>query len=280
MSNSASGSKSASTTAVPSFPVRAYSPPPPGTPFPYAPSDFLRQDESQDTNFYSYPKFVTHIDDHAIEVLRQYYDEVLPKQGRILDLCSSWVSHFPKSLEEKAIATKKEIGGGKGNSELGDQHLEITGQGMNAAELKANPILSATVLHDLNSDPKLPLPATSRFNAMVCVVSVDYLTKPLAVLSSLREEHAYPDSTIHLVISNRCFPTKAVGRWLRISESERLQMVADYLHWSGWQDIAIVELCDGKGSNGGWSGMFGGGVDPLWVTRGRKESVRGAEGKE
>ncbi|CAL4974407.1 unnamed protein product [Urochloa decumbens] len=63
--------------------------------FPFKPEDFSRFDESSDTMFYSVPRFVTHIDDQAIQSLTEYYSEVLPPSNTpgvaILDMCSSWV---------------------------------------------------------------------------------------------------------------------------------------------------------------------------------------------
>ena len=47
---------------------------------------------------------------------------------------------------------------------------------MNTAELAANPQASATVVHDLNADPRLPF-ADESFDAVVCCVSVDYLVR-------------------------------------------------------------------------------------------------------
>ena len=197
----------------------------------------------------------------------------------MLDLCSSWVSHFPREMEEGAAVGKN----GGGREEGG---LEVVGLGMNAKELAANPILKETVLQDLNADPTIPA-SLAPLHATVCVVSIDYLTKPLSVLSSLRER-TVEGGSVHLIISNRCFPTKAVGRWLRISEEERLTMVGDYLWWSGWRGIEIVEVCDGRmkegegaGSGGlaRWIGMFGG-VDPLWVVRAVNVAHAGGRGEE
>lgn len=202
---------------------------------------------------------MTHIDDNAIRLLGEYYEANLPRRGRVLDLCSSWISHFPKALEERAVAAKK---GGEGDG------LEVVGLGMNAAELKANTVLKEWVLRDLNVEPDIPK-EVGEVDATVCVVSIDYLTKPLEVLGSLRER-TRAEGSVHLVVSNRCFPTKAVGRWLRVGEGERLQMVGDYLWWSGWRGVEIVEVCDGKGGKEGLMGMFGGRVDPLWVVRGFK----------
>ena len=214
---------------------------------------------------------MTHIDDNAVALLKKYYAETLPRTGRVLDLCSSWVSHLPAEVEERVLARKKEVEE-RGGGEKDGGGLEIVGLGMNAAELAANPVLEETVLQDLNADPTVPA-SVAPLHATVCVVSVDYLTKPLDVLASVRER-TVEGGSVHLVISNRCFPTKAVGRWLRISEEERLKMVGDYLWWSGWREVEIVEICDGRmegegGGRGGLArlmGMFGG-VDPLWVVR-------------
>lgn len=144
--------------------------------------------------------------------------------------------------------------------------------GINQKELAANQILKERILQDLNQDPTIPH-TIGTFDAATCVVSVDYLTAPHRVLASLFS-HTKPNGTVHLVISNRCFPTKAVGRWLRVGEEEKLLMVGDYLWFAGWRDVEIVTLCDGKGDGGkggGWMGIFGGGrPDPLWVVRGRK----------
>ena len=241
--------------------------------FPYTAADFKRADEAADTDFYASPRFVTHIDDNAIGLLREYYSKNLPRSGRILDLCSSWISHFPKELEEAAVSTKEQLAASSDRppSSHNGVRLAVTGQGMNAAELSANPILRSTILQDLNTTPNLPA-QVSPLDATTCVVSIDYLTEPVRVLSSVLE-HTRSGGKVHLVVSNRCFPTKAVGRWLRIGEEERLQMVGDYLWFAGWRDIEICTLNDGKSETGASSGImdwFSGRTDPLWVVRGTK----------
>ena len=60
-------------------------------------------------------------------------------------------------------------------------------------------------------------------------------------------------------------------------------MVGDYLWFSGWREVEIVEVSDGrgKGREGVLMGLWGGGVDPLWVVRGVKvEEKEGEEGRE
>ena len=260
-SSFASASKTASPqSSQDNYPLVKYSPR--HTKWPYKPSDFARQDSSSDLSFYNSPRFVTHIDDAAISALRAYYSSVLPRRGKILDLCSSWISHYPPEIEE---ATEK-------------QELEIVGVGMNVAELKENRVLQrpgSVAIVDLNEQPKLGPQAVGEgetLDATTCVVSIDYLTEPVAVLSSIRE-HTKCGGSVHLVISNRCFPTKAVARWLRVDEDERLRMVGDYLWFSGWRDIEILTLSDRESQGGdGWFAMLRGMNHPLWVVRGSKVS--------
>ena len=159
----------------------------------------------------------------------------------------------------------------------------ITGMGMNKKELDANPVLNnGRILRDLNEKPDVrealvDAGVTELFDVSTNVVSTDYLTQPVEVLRSLLEV-TKPGGSVHLTISNRCFPTKAIGRWLRISEEERLQMVGDFLHFAGWSKIEIVELSNGKVEQSDAQGgikdfvmaMYGR-RDPLWVVRAIKE---------
>jgi hypothetical protein len=255
-------------TSTNNWPVKQYTPRHQN--WPYNPSDFTRRDSSSDDRFYSAPRFVAHIDDAAIASLREYYDATLPRKGTILDFCSSWISHYPKSIEDAASS--------------GD--LKVIGMGMNKAELDANQVLnSGRLLKDLNEDPDIASALTeiqavsgdenSKLDASTNVVSTDYLTKPVDVLKSLLQA-TKTGGTVHLTISNRCFPTKAISRWLRVEEDERLEMVADFLHFAGWKKIEIVELSNGSADAGApqaglmkWMGMNS--RDPLWVVRAVKE---------
>lgn len=258
------------TTVASMRPIQQYIPR--HTTWPYSASDFERSDPSSDGRFYADARLVTHIDDRAIASLREYYS-VLPKQGKILDFCSSWISHYPQTIEDAAS---------KGD-------LAVTGMGMNKAELDANDVLKNRILVDLNEHPNIADallnagvvgPSESeKLDAATCVVSIDYLTKPVEVLTSLKSV-IKTGGKVHLTISNRCFPTKAVARWLRISEGERLLMVGDYLHFAGWKEIEIVELSNGivdaeqqqerspQNSLQGLMHMLGmNSRDPLWVVR-------------
>ena len=78
----------------------------------------------------------------------------------MLDICSSWVSHYPTDW--------------KGGN--------VVGLGMNELELSKNEQLSSYITQDLNQNPVFPLEDNS-FDAVTYVVSIDYLTQPLQMKS-------------------------------------------------------------------------------------------------
>ena len=124
---------------------------------------FRKADPSPDAAFYRQPRFVTHIDDGAIAAVTAVYREVLPADGDILDLMSSWVSHLPPEV----------------------QYRSVTGLGMNEAELAANPRLTTNIVQDLNADPALPF-ADGAFDGAGLCVSVQYLQRPVEVFRDVR----------------------------------------------------------------------------------------------
>ena len=56
---------------------------------------FTKLDAEDDEFFYEPPRLVCHIDDGAIAALTAFYRSLLPPDGVLLDLMSSWVSHLP-----------------------------------------------------------------------------------------------------------------------------------------------------------------------------------------
>jgi SAM-dependent methyltransferase len=153
--------------------------------WPYSEQDFARMDESNDAVFYDSPRLVYHIDDAAVAALTKYYAENLKEGENVLDICSSWVSHYPKDFK-----------GGK-----------VVGLGMNEYELSQNGQLTEYVVKDLNADPALPFDDAS-FDKVTCVVSVDYLNKPLEIFKEIARV-LRPGGECIISMSNRCFPTKA-----------------------------------------------------------------------
>ena len=169
------------------------------------PELFLRQDEEPDTVFYAVPRFVTHIDDDAIAAVGQLYEE-LGIAGDVLDLMSSWVSHF----------------------RLPPRRLTVLG--MNRDELEANQQASTVIVHDLNREPRIPLEDES-VDDVVCCVSVDYLIRPIEVFRDVARI-LRPGGRFVCTFSNRLFPTKAVRAWLYSGDEDHCALVAEYFRRS------------------------------------------------
>ena len=176
---------------------------------------FDRADESVDPVFYSVPRLVTHIDDGAIAAVGALYDE-LGIDGEVLDLMSSWVSHFTSPPRR------------------------LTVLGMNERELAANEAAAERIVHDLNADPRIPL-ADESIDDAVCCVSVDYLVRPIEVFRDVARV-LRPGGRFVCTFSNRVFPTKAIRGWLLADEHERPQLVAEYFRRSKVFEPATVAL--------------------------------------
>jgi SAM-dependent methyltransferase len=166
---------------------------------------FDRADEDDDAAFYAVPRLVTHIDDAAIAAVGDLYEE-LRIDGDVLDLMGSWVSHFRTAPRRLSVL------------------------GMNASELDANPAAGERIVHDLNADPKIPLPAESIDDA-VCCASVDYLTRPVEVFRNVARL-LRPGGRFVCTFSNRVFASKAIRAWLYASEDERCRIVGEYFRRS------------------------------------------------
>ena len=178
---------------------------------PYPSSYFQRYDPSDDEVFYEMPRMVVHIDEGAITALRNIYTELLPTSGATLDLMSSWRSHLPAEGIESGLL--------------------VSGLGMNAEEMAANPRLVNHVVHDLNRDPALPF-ADATFDGAMCAVSVQYLTQPIAVFADMARV-LRPGAPFLVSFSNRCFPTKAVAIWQNTSDEQHVQLVTSYFQLAG-----------------------------------------------
>jgi SAM-dependent methyltransferase len=185
----------------------------PGPAFP--PGFFDRSDPSPDSAFYAPTRLVTHIDDRAIAAVGALYTE-LGVDGEVLDLMSSWISHFERTPRR------------------------LVGLGMNSAELLANRELAGHVVHDLNVDPTLPFPDGS-FDDATCCVSVDYLVDPVTVFGEVARV-LRPGGRFVVTFSDRCFPTKAIRGWLTADDDEHVEIVRRYFEASGAFEPAQAQL--------------------------------------
>ena len=181
----------------------------------FPPHFFDRTDGSSDGEFYSWPRLVTHMDAQATAAVSALY-EALEIHGEVLDLMASWVSHFTRPPER------------------------LTVLGMNRDELTANPQAVERVVHDLNADPTLPF-ASKSFDAAVCALSVDYLTKPIQVFAEVNRV-VRTGALFVCTFSNRCFPTKAIRGWLQANDEQHCAIVAEYFRLSGgWTEPTIEQ---------------------------------------
>ena len=206
--------------------------------WPFSPEDFQRQDESDDTIFYDTPRLVYHIDDFAVDALTKYYAENFKDGDDVLDICSSWVSHYPKDFK-----------GGK-----------VVGLGMNEYELSQNKQLSSFDVKDLNFDCVFPYHDES-FDKVTCVVSVDYLNQPQKVFGEIARV-LRPGGECIISMSNRCFPTKAFRIWLQTNDLEHIFIVGSFFHFSGAFEPGT---CEDISPNPGRS-------DPLFIVKAAKKS--------
>jgi len=208
-------------------------------------SMFGRLDSSSDVDFYSEPRLVEHVDDQAVGLMTEYVSNVAiqPKTQSVLDLCSSWTSH---------------IGGDKPHPP------RISGLGMNAKEMEANPALTDWTVQDLNRQPKLPYDDNS-FDCVLCQLSIDYLTRPLEVCKEVGRVLKH-GGTVHVLFSNRLFLQKAVAIWTGKDDIDHAYTVACYLHFcnGGFTNIRAKDLSVRKGRDKRIVG------DPLYVVTATK----------
>ena len=197
------------------------------------PHAFEKADPTSDTAFYTVPRMVAHIDDGAIAALTTVYAEHLRDGMHVLDLMSSRYSHLPPGLD-----------------------LDVTGHGMNAAELEANPALAGHLVRNLNEDPVLPFEDAS-FHAALCCVSVQYLQQPVQVFGEVSRVLA-PGAPFIVSFSNRCFPTKAIALWHALSGAQSAAYVVTAMGEAGFADVEPREVLPEAGMS-----------DPLWTVIGR-----------
>ena len=197
------------------------------------PNAFAKHDAAPDAQFYVAPRFVAHIDARAIAAVTDLYRRRLPPGGDLLDLMSSWISHLPEEVS----------------------YGHVTGLGMNAAELDANPRLARRLVQDLNAKATLPIGSGSLDGAVLCV-SVQYLQQPVEVFREVART-LRPGAPFAITFSDRCFPTKAVAIWTALDGADQSRLVSLYLTRAGFERIEAVQLLE-RGRGG----------DPLWAVTG------------
>lgn len=210
--------------------------------WPYSHEDFSRMDESADTAMYAEPRFVNHLDEASLARLRGAYHacfEAVPRGFSVLDLCSSWTSHYPQELLAGA---------------------RVAVHGLNGLELEANREATERHVQDLNRDPKLPW-EDSTFDFVTIALSVQYLTDPRAVFAEMHRV-LRPGGMALVAFSHRSFIEKAVRVWAEetYDGEGHVHLVSRYFQHGplgGWTRLASVDVSPRHG-------------DPMWLVTGVK----------
>lgn len=166
---------------------------------------FHRENEDEDTSFYTTPRMVHHLDSTAREQVRKFYTRILTPGARILDLMGSHDSHLSQEFRDS----------------------EITGLGLNEAELAANDMLKRRVIQNLNKLSVLPFD-DNYFDTVICTVSIEYLTQPYEILTQVARV-LRPGGTCVITVSDRWFPGKQIAPWGHLHSFERQGMVLGFL---------------------------------------------------
>lgn len=171
---------------------------------------FTRNDGEDDAVFYARPRLVSHLDATALNTVERLVAGLISEEEPVvLDLMASVDSHLPSR-----------------------RHFShVTGLGMNAEEMEANPDLTEYVVHDLNRDPALPFDDAT-FDVVLNVVSVEYLIRPVEVFREVGRV-LKPGGLFLVVFSTRWFPPKVTRVWEDAREEERIGMVEEFFRESG-----------------------------------------------
>ncbi len=175
---------------------------------------FKRSNEEDDALFYSSPRFLTYLDEVAIQNLSNVLFKILPSSGIYLDLMSSWHSHFPNEL----------------------MPTRVIGVGLNSSEMAKNPQLDEYVVQDLNKIPFLPF-GNGEMDAVICTISIQYLTKPIEIFAEVNRI-LKPGGVFVVSFSKSYFSAKAIAAWIATTNEQHIQIVVSYFkHSSNWTQL-------------------------------------------
>jgi SAM-dependent methyltransferase len=211
------------------------------------PEQRQKLDSGNDRDFYSVPRFVTHVDEGFIDRLTNLYRERLTPQTHIFDMMSSWVSHLPDDIT----------------------FAHVEGHGLNESELAKNPRFDHYFVQNLNQELKLPLEDNS-FDAVLNTVSVQYLQYPEAIFAEVYRILKHNGIAI-FSFSNRMFYNKAIAAWRDGSERDRVELVKGYFQSvPGFSSPEVVTQISNVPDMFRLLGMGGG--DPFYAVIARKNT--------
>ncbi|MGL4608818.1 MAG: class I SAM-dependent methyltransferase [Trueperaceae bacterium] len=167
------------------------------------PEFFRRVDETPDEFFYQTPQLeVSHIDKAADKAAHDLYNKLLPDHSDIMDFMAGWQSHLPNKFRS------------------------VVGLGLNHVELQNNPLITESIVYDINTSERLPF-KDNQFDGVVCTASVQYMTRPDDTFPEIARA-LKPGAPFIVTFSNRMFPSKAVLAWRSSDDAAHTRLVRSY----------------------------------------------------
>tara|TARA_B100000212_G_scaffold299783_1_gene244598 strand:+ start:1425 stop:2060 length:636 start_codon:yes stop_codon:yes gene_type:complete len=176
-----------------------------------------KPDETNDSIFYSSPKFVYHLDSNFRKNLSVLYEDLIENNSSVLDLMSSWDSYLPKNIKYK----------------------KVIGHGLNKEELQRNKAFDDYWIQNFNINQKIPL-ENETIDYCLMVAAWQYLQYP----ENIAEEIARilnQNGKLIIAFSNRAFWHKAPNIWTYSSETERIDYVRNILVKNGFCEPKIIK---------------------------------------
>ena len=173
-------------------------------------------DESDDSIFYSQPRFVYHLDSNFRKNLTKVYASEIDEDSVVLDLMSSWDSYLPSK----------------------NKYKRIIGHGLNEEELKRNKSFEEYWVQNFNFDQKIPLEEKS-IDYCLMVAAWQYLQYPEFLVKEISRILS-PKGKFLISFSNRAFWHKSPNIWVNSNEEERITYVRKVLISNGFKEPKII----------------------------------------
>ena len=183
-----------------------------------------KQDETNDSLFYSSPKFVYHLDSNFRKNLSELYKEEIENNSSVLDIMSSWDSYLPKNIKYK----------------------KVIGHGLNKEELEKNKALDNYWIQNFNINQKIPL-ENETIDCCLMVAAWQYLQYPEKIAEEIARILTQKGKFI-IAFSNRAFWHKAPNIWTYSSEKERIEYVRNILINNGFCEPKVIKKFTQKNS--------------------------------
>ena len=176
-----------------------------------------KPDESDDSLFYSSPKFVYHLDSNFRKNLYELYEKEIQNNSSVLDLMSSWDSYLPKNIKYK----------------------KVIGHGLNKEELEKNKVFEDYWIQNFNINQKIPLD-NETIDFCLMVAAWQYLQYPEKIALEIARILNQNGKFI-IAFSNRAFWHKAPNIWTYSNEIERIEYVRNILVKNGFNEPTIIK---------------------------------------